>query len=259
MKNSLIRCLSFALFSLASAGAFGNAFFGVNPQPGSLTFGGASNGYATVNISTNSGASYSNVLSGQFQGYFDPASEGNGLGADDFFRFFCIDLSQFADTGPNPYTRSLGVPDATDSAELTRLFDQFYPNASVGTYYSGGQTTFGNFPNTTASAAFQLAIWEIWFDTDNNLNLSSGAFRADPGTSAAVVGLAQGYLNAIGNGSIPAPGWTLYEFANPYKQDYLSVTHSQPLRQVPEPGVLLLVGAGALAAWGSSKRHRKSV
>jgi len=258
LANSSLRCLGFTLLSLASAGALANAFFGSNPQPGNLTFGGASNGYTTVNISTNSGASYYNVLSGQFQGYFDPLSEGNGLGADDFFRFLCIDLSQFADTGPNPYTRSLGVPDATDSAELTRLFDQFYPNKTVGTYYSGGPTSFGNFPDTTTSSAFQLAIWEIWFDTDNNLDLSNGAFRADPLTAPAVVSLAQGYLNAIGNGSTPAPDWTLYEFTSPDRQDYLSVTHSQPLRQVPEPSVLLLIGAGAFAAWGSSKRYRKS-
>jgi hypothetical protein len=257
MENSLLRCFTFTLLSLASAGAFANAFSGGNPQPGSLAFGGASNGYATVNLSTNSGGSYHTVPTGQFQGYFDPASEGNGLGPDDFFRFFCIELDQFADAGPNPYTRSLGVPDATDSAELTRLFDTFYPNGSVGTYYSGGQTSFGNFPNTTTSAAFQLAIWEIWFDTDNNLNLSTGAFRADPGTSPAVVNLAQGYLNAIGNGSTPAPGWTLYEFTSPDKQNYLSVTNSPPLRQVPEPSVLLLIGAGAFAAWGGSKRHRK--
>jgi hypothetical protein len=258
MKNRLLRYLTLLILSLASAGALANAFFGGNPQPGSLVFGGASNGYATVNISTNSGASYHNVLSGQFQGYFDPAAEGNGIGADDFFRFFCIDLSQYAETGPNTYTRYLGVPDATDSAELTRLFDQFYPNASTGTYYSGGQTNFGNFPNTTTSAAFQLAIWEIWFDTDNNLNLATGAFRADAGTSTAVVNLAQTYLNAIGNGSTPADGWTLYRFINERTQDYLSVTHSQPLRQVPEPSVLLLIGAGAVAAWGSSRRYRKS-
>jgi hypothetical protein len=257
VKNSWTRCAVAAALCFAAPVAFGNAFSGANPQPGSLTFGGASNGYATMSISTNSGGSYHNVLTGQFQGFFDPASEADAPGheADDFFRFFCIDLSQFADTGPNPYTRNLGVPDATDSAELTRLFNQFYPNAATGTYYSGGQTNFGNFPDTTSSAAFQLGLWEIWFDTDNNLDLSSGAFRA--GSSTATT-LAQSYLNAIGNGSTPAAGWTLYQFNSDGKQDYLSVTNTGPLRQVPEPGTLILLGVGALAAWGTSKRHRKT-
>jgi hypothetical protein len=65
-------------------------------------------------------------------------------------------------------------------------------------------------------------------------------------------------LNSITNGSTVAPGWTLFEFTSDSKQDYLSVEHSGPLQQTPEPGTLILLGAGALAAWGTSKRHRKT-
>src|ERR1700694_3360418 len=133
MTNSWIRGMVLAAVSFTASAGLGNPFAGSNPQPGNLTWNGASNGYATVSLSTNGGGSYHNVLTGQFQGSFDPASEGS-LGQNDFFRFFCIDLAQYADTGPNTYTRNLGVPNATDSAELTRLFDQFYPNAATGTY-----------------------------------------------------------------------------------------------------------------------------
>jgi hypothetical protein len=258
MITFLLRSAIFAGLSLATSTAFGFAFSGPNPQPGSLTWNGASNGYGSVSISSNSGASYSSVLSGEFQGYFDPASEADAAGpeADDFLRFFCIDLFHYATTGPLTYTRSLGLDGshtALDAAELSRLFDQFYPNASFGTFYSGGQTPFGNFPDATHSAAFQLAIWEIWYDSD--MNLSTGTFRAAP---SAVTTLAQSYLTAVGTGSTPALGWTLYEFNNhSNSQDYLSVTYSQPLRTVPEPGMLLLVGAGALAAWGGIKRRRQ--
>jgi hypothetical protein len=73
-----------------------------------------------------------------------------------------------------------------------------------------------------------------------------------------VTNLAQSYLNAIGNGALAAPGWTLYEFNSPIKQDYLSVENTGPLQQTPEPGTLILLGVGALAAWGTSKRHRKA-
>jgi hypothetical protein len=257
MNKLLLRCSIFMALSLAASAALGYAFAGPNPDTQSLTWNGYSNGSVPVSISTNSGATFSNVNAGQFYGFFD--GEGNGLAADDFFRFFCIELAQFVDSAPNPYTRNLGLDgahNATDAAELTRLFNQFYPNGATGTYYSGGaQTNFGNFANANDSAAFQLALWEIWFDTDNNLDLSSGSFIAG---SSAVRNQAQGYLNAIGNGSTPAAGWTLYEFTNPTKQDYLSVEHSGPLQQTPEPGTLILLGAGALAAWGSSKRHRKT-
>ena len=257
MKNLWIRCGILAALYFAASTAFGNAFAGPNPDTQNLTWGGFSNGSVGVSVSTNGGTSYSSVNTGQFYGFFD--GEGNGLGADDFFRFFCIELGQFVDSAPNPYTRTLGVDgahNATDAAELTRLFDQFYPNGATGTYYSGGsQTNFGNFANATDSAAFQLAIWEIWFDTDNALNLSSGSFRAG---SSAVTTQAQGYLTAIGNGSTSADGWTLYEFTSPTKQDFLSVTNTGPLQQTPEPGTLILLGVGALAAWGTSKRHRKT-
>ena len=264
MKNSWIRYGILAALSFAASAALGNAFSGPNPVSGNLAWDGSSNGYVSVSVSTNSGGTWHNFLSGQFQGRFDPATEGNGLGPDDFFRFFCIELGQFVDSAPNPYTRTLGVDgahDATDAAELTRLFDQFYPNGATGTYYSGGaQTNFGDFgPGATGaqnSAAFQLAVWEIWFDNTNNLDLSSGSFRADP--LNPVTTQAQGYLTAIGNGSIPADGWTLYEFTSPSKQDYLSVQHTVPLQQTPEPGTLILLGVGALAAWGASKRHRKT-
>jgi hypothetical protein len=151
-----------------------------------------------------------------------------------------------------------GAHNATDAAELIRLFDTYYPNKAIGTYYSGGQTNFGNFANANDSAAFQLAVWEIWFDTNNDLDLSSGSFRADQ--SNPVTTQAQGYLTAIGNGSTlpPGSGWTLYEFTSDSKQNYLSVENTGPLQSTPEPGTLILLGVGAFAAWGTSKRHRKT-
>ena len=258
MKNLFVRCGILAAVCFAASAAFGNAFSGGNLQPGSLIWNGFSNG--SVSVSTNLGT----FSAGQFQGSFDPASEGNGFGPDDFFRFFCVDLSHLAVGGPSPYTRILGLDgahDATDAAELTRLFDLYYPNAATGTYYSGGaQTNFGDFgagpTSAQDSAAFQLAVWEIWFD--NDMNLSTGSFTA---TASAVTTQAQGYLTAVGNGPTPAAGWTLYEFistSNNLSQNYLSVQHTVPLQQAPEPGTLILLGAGALAAWGTSKHHRKT-
>ena len=258
MKNSWIRCGIAAALSFVASAALGNAFSGPNPDTQNLTWNGFSNGSVGVSVSTNGGTSYSGVSAGQFQGFFD--GEGNGIGPDDFFRFLCIELGQFVDSAPNPYTRTLGLDgahNATDAAELTRLFNQFYPNGATGTYYSGGaQTNFGDFGgNTTDSAAFQLAVWEIWFDTDNNLDLTGGSFRAQP---SAVRDRAQFFLTSITNGSTAAPGWTLFEFTSDSKQNYLSVEHSGPLQSTPEPGTLILLGVGALAAWGTSKHHRKT-
>ena len=120
--------------SLATSVALGNPFSGPNPQGGNLTWSGFSNGSVAASISGNNGASYENVLAGQFVGFFDPNSEADAPGAeaDDFLRFFCIDISQSAAGGPLPYTRTLGVPDATRAAQLTRLFDQQSQELDLG-------------------------------------------------------------------------------------------------------------------------------
>jgi hypothetical protein len=255
MKNSWIQCGIAAALSFVASAAVGNAFVGPNPETQSLTWGGFSNGSVGVSVSTNGGISSSGVNAGQFQGFFDGA--GNGIGPDDFFRFFCIDLGEFVDSNPNPYVRSLGVPDATNAAQLTRLFNQYYPNPATGTYYSGGApTNFGDFANANDSAAFQLAVWEIWFDTGNDLKLNTGSFRATG--PSAVITEAQNELDFVSAGSGTAAGWALYEFTNQGKQDYLSVEHTGPLQSTPEPGTLILLGVGALAAWGTSKRYRKT-
>jgi PEP-CTERM motif-containing protein len=254
MKNSWFRRGTFVALCLVASGALGNAFSGSNPAPGSLRFDGFSDG--SVSATTNFGT----FSAGQFQGYFDPTSEGDlaGFEADDFFRFFCVDLTDTAISGASPYTRNLGLDGshtALDAAQLTRLFNQFYPNGATGTYYNAGITNFGDFATAQDSAAFQLAVWEIWFD--NDMNLSTGTFTA----SSAAAAQAQGYLNAVGFGATPAAGWTLYEFnstGSPLSQNYISVQHSGTLQQAPEPGTLILLGAGALAAWGTSKRNRKT-
>jgi Thioester domain/PEP-CTERM motif len=250
MNKSWIRWVPIGALSVAASVALGNPFSGTNPQPGSLTWSGFSNGSVAASISGNGGAIYMNVLTGQFLGFFDPASEANGTGPDDFFRFFCIDITSPANGGPNPYIRTLGVPDATNAAQLSRLFDQFYPNKTTGTYYSGAPTNFGSFATADTSAAFQLAVWEIWFDDD--LNLATGTFRA---TSSAAA-LAQSYLVAVGTGSTVADGWTFYDFKNDSYQDYLSVTYSVPLRTTPEPGTLILLCVAVLTAWAAMRRRQ---
>jgi hypothetical protein len=255
MTRPQIRCVTAAVLFLAASVALANPFSGGNPQPGNLAWGGFSNGSVNVSIT---GGSIASVSAGQFQGFFDPAAEADGAGfeADDYFRFFCVDINQFVDSAATAYTRNIGVPDATNAAQLARLFDAFYPNKTTGTYYAGGaQTNFGSFPDATSSAAFQLAVWEIWFD--NDMTLSTGTFTATS-SNAAVLTMAQGYLDAVNAGSGTPDGWTFYIFTSPSKQDYLSATYGSPLRTVPEPGTLTLLCIAVLSAWGIAMRRQQT-
>jgi len=242
-----------ALLSGATA-AFGNAFFGANPQQGNLTWTGFSNGWVSANIS----GPYPNVEAGQFQGYFDPVAEGDGAGyeADDFLRFFCIDISHLVGGGANVYTRDGLSLSAGQQAELTRLFDEYYPHKTEGTYYSGGaQTLFGSFDNANDSAAFQLAVWEIVFG--DGTDLANAPFTA---TSTAE-STAQGWLNAVNGESGTPPGWTFYTFTSDSHtyQEYLSVEYTNPpQRELPEPGSLVLLCSAVVAAGAAALRRRQT-
>jgi len=246
---------------LAAATASGNAFFGSNPQTGNLVWSGFSNGGvgATLN-DPGLGVSGEGVTAGQFYGYFDPSAEGNGLGPDDFFRFFCVDITHSVDGSSVPYMRFVPALDPTTLAELTWLFDLYYPNKTTGTYYAAGApTNFGDFANSELSAAFQLAVWEIWFDT--GLSLSGGNFTATS-SDTTMLTLAQNELNAVSShmGNPLPPGWTFFEFTSHDHccQNYLAPEYSQTLRSAPEPDALLLLCSAVLAAWVAALRRRQT-
>jgi len=262
MRSTIARFAITAALAAAAPAVLANPFWGGTPQTGSLRWEGSATGaYSTVSLTLQGYKTDWSVSAGAFKGYFDPLNEdsASGFEPDDFFRFFCVDLKAYANVGPNPYTRYDGVfdtgdsDDATDAAQLSRLFDQHFPNPATGVFYNGGQTNFGSFTTTPLSAAFQLAVWEIWYDTD--MNLAVGNFHATDGNGVAA--LAQTWLTAVGTGNAYADGWHLYTFANASYQDYLSVTYSEPRRQVPLPGTLALFGAAALAA-GAVRRRRKA-
>lgn len=226
---------------LGASAAQANPFWGDATQTGALTWSGASNGYSSVNVNFPGliGGNPNTLSTGQFKGSFDPSGEDStpGAEADDFFRFFCIDLYQYANTGPNSYTRNTGIANAENNWQISRLFDAFYPNKTAGDFAAGASSIFGNFSSTQASAAFQLAVWEIWFD--NGLNLASGSLTASD--SNGVVALAQTYLNTVNSGpQSVAQGWQLYTFSNNQYQDYLAATY----HAVPTPAAWLLAALG---------------
>lgn len=219
-----------------AATAYGAEIGGSIPGTGTLINSNTSgSGFSSVNVSS---PTY-NGRAGEFNGYFYPGA----FSADSFFRFFCIEIAQYA-TGTATYTASIW-----NNSDLQKLFDIAFPNKSTGDYYNGGNTDFGVFGSSTASAAFQLAVWEIVFDSGNR-NLSSGSFHVTSGSPLAITTMAQGWLNTLDT-STGWARWTLYRFSNDRYQDYVSATY-----KVPEPGSLAL-GALALAALAGVKRRHK--
>lgn len=200
---------------------------------------GGGSGFAGVNVTGYNG------VGGQFDGYFWTGPS-NPVPADAFFRFFCVQLGQFATTGPVTYSASVFKDD-----ELRKLFDVAYPNDTKGDFWNGAKTDFGDFSSAVAAAAFQVAVWNITFD--NDLDLSAGSFQWT-GATTAVSTAAQGLLNQVASYSGNSyTQWTLYQFLNREQQDYIAATY-----KVPEPGVLGLLGLGLVAAAVVRRRKRTS-
>lgn len=240
--KQIVAALAF-LSTAASAGA--SEFWTYVPGNGQLKVNnaGGGSGFAGVAVTGYTGSG------GQFNGNFWNAG---AMPSDSFFRFFCIELSQHANGGPNPYASSFVNDD-----ELRKLYDIAYPNKAAGDFWNNGsQTNFGAFSNATSAAAFQVAVWNIY--TDSDLSLSDGSFKWT-GASNAVSTAAQSLLDQVAAyGGDGYQRWTLYKFESPIPgttttgyQNYLSATYA-----VPEPATLGLT-ALALIGLGATLRRRR--
>jgi len=250
--------MALAIASLAStAGAAEIWDHSPLPLNGQLIWNGFSDGGTGVNVTKSDSLAVSYAGSGgQFSGWFYTDDTPN---ADEFFRFFCIDLFQYASPGPGSYTESLLSNDA-----LARLYDIAYPNKSVEDFYNAGQTNFGAFSSNVLSSAFQLSVWEIIYETSGSYSLGgSGTFWSNTLESASgtdaqkAVHQANAWLTQLNDGS--ASGWTLYKFASGTQQDYVAATYNKKggalQASVPEPGSLSLLGLG-LGAFAFTRRRR---
>ena len=152
------------------------------------------------------------------------------------FYTYCIDLfNGLALPGLFNVQPLSSVVDATKTLNVTKILSNVTPT------------------NADQSAAVQLAIWEVLFDTNavRNVSAASGQFYVTGGSSnPAAQTLANGYLASLSTWSVPVgtSATVLYSQSN---QSQVFLT------PVPEAGTWMMMIAGFGVA-GVSMRRRRS-
>lgn len=149
----------------------------------------------------------------------------------DPFVFWCVELDQYFTFGNN-YNYQMSLPNTPVFGLLGSLFTEAYDEA---------------LDDTTHSAAFQLAVWEIVYDSQN-LNLGGGSFYVTNNYGhATTVALAQQWLDGLAN---TPDNYDVYFLSNASHQNFITG------RELPEPPALALVGIALMAGWWFTRRAR---
>jgi len=203
-------------------------------QASPLTLSGFSMGYENIDTSM------SNLVSvGQFKGKID-----QGAGPVDILTF-CTDIYQSFNWNTNyDYTLVANGTANGFTAKQADLLGRLYTEA-------------GAIDSTSKSVAFQLSIWEILYDTNNSLSLTSGNFSLDSGGSSAVRNQAAAWLTGL---SGITSNYQVERLYNPNTQDFIVAKYSPGIgpnsSQIPEPASWAL-GLTALAAMALARRQTR--
>jgi hypothetical protein len=199
-----------------------------------ITWAAAAPGYEYFSVTTDN-----NIPTGGFKGIWN----GHPI------IFWCYELTQYFSLGGTytndytAYTPPIAPPSITPTqvTELSELFTEAFAHA---------------LDSDSNSAAFQLAIWKIEYETaPGPLNLGTGNFDVTNnfGNTAAVT-QANYWLAHLPN----TGDYVITELYSPDHQNFIYGTFT--LREAPEPSLLSLLGI-ALAAltlvgrWQSARRR----
>lgn len=162
--------------------------------------------------------------------------------------YFCTDLFQYATARSTEYTIT-ALTEVPDSKPMSAPAAGAIRNIFA---YAGGEQLDLDAPDPFA-AAFQLAVWEIVSDYDEDIGRSSmdvehGWFRAKASKSASLGPEVRGYLDdlfdAVGSGDDYGVGVMAFR----------SSTSQDQLRTIPAPGSTAAFAAGLLVMIGRRRR-----
>lgn len=165
---------------------------------------------------------------------------------------FCIDVNRTLVTNSNVI---YDIVPATGTGGLSSL-----QLAQVSWLFDNHESDLGS---DAGNAAFQLTLWEIFFETGSTLNLHNGSFEAESGFSGARA-TANAWLSGVptSDDGYTSDKWEFYVLnpTNPEKNQRLITWRekddpSVPPQEISEPGTLLLLSIGLGVAFFSTRRR----
>ena len=195
-----------------------------------VRFNGFANGQETVHLSLTTPNTAVNefVYAGGFSATLDGGPS---------FTTYCVDVYQFLSFGTT-YTDYNVVPGTAHA------FANTHAVTDIGKLYAEGNAV----NDATAQAAFQIAVWEIAYETTGAYGLGNGSATFSGGTAdtSGALMLASGWLASLTNGAHP----NVSVLESREHQDMV-------FAPVPEPETYSLLLAG-MAVVGYVARRRKA-
>jgi hypothetical protein len=230
MRCSFIKPLALACLACGAATARADA----------LDFTGFANGYQTVNFAVQS--SQGNTAGFTAAGGFSASLNGGAS-----FTTYCIDLYEYIRFSDAAYTNYQLVDgslhafaNAQADADIGKLF----------TYAASAVTT------AVGQSAFQIAVWELAYETSGSYHVGTGNATFFGGTAATSGALAQAnrWLSALGSVTSDVNVWALDSKRLGANIGYQDQVFAAP---VPEPTTYALMVAGLVSVGAMARRRQR--
>lgn len=219
MTRSIFTSVAFACATLCAAQA----------DAANVSFSGFANGYESVDITLSAPNAPKTIMAdaGGFKG---------SLNGGTSFTSYCVDIYQSIGFNTT-YT------DYSVMAGSAASFANSHAATDIGRLFSEGHVV----NNAETSAAMQIAIWEIAYETSGVYNLATGSaeFTGGSAASSGALALASSWLS-----SLPAVStFGVTALASPREQDQVIAA------PVPEPTTYAML-LGGLLCMGFVARRR---
>jgi hypothetical protein len=199
--------------------------------------------HGSIAETVHQGALTENVAAGGFTGVFHSGTTPDVLTP---ITFWCFELTQYFNPGTSYSGYTAGALVSPVTTQIAQLFEEAF--ALSGT-------------STVNSAAFQLAIWDIEYDSNRNVNVGPG-FYATGGSTDGGLARTQANMWLLHLGDYTGAAWAITRLSNSYHQDFIVGNMSPAVccsRQLPEPPMLpLVLTVMGVAALVESRRRLRS-